>query len=250
MLLKLQPIVITIESEGGPRRVGAVQEAARYGWSPEFVRSIDRNSSMVDQLYDTDRNHKLRKDPMTRGEVACYYGHRKAWGKIAHGAAAYRLVLEDDFQVRDPSALAALAGSVEHMKDWDIVGLSSHNPIGVFRRCQVKDAEIRNYLFKATGAVGYLLSRTGAQKLLRREKVFRPVDEDFIHPWELGLTVHSMIPNPIGEMPGAVSTLETARAKRNRSMSASVRGALLKTRWQLLSLANWYQAAPVSGAAD
>ncbi|MFN8682004.1 glycosyltransferase family 25 protein [Paracoccus sp. P2] len=212
------PLIITIEDENGPRRHHARQEAERQGWTPLFLRSIDTTSPEISRLYDSKWNRRKRKRPMTAGEIACYYGHRQAWQVVAAGKEPARLILEDDFKVARPDLIPLFSQAVDQLPAWDIICLSSHRAKGPFRSLYYEGIAFRKYLFGATGAVGYLLSQNGARKLLSRSKVFRPLDEDFIHPWELGLTVRYTAPRLICEMNDAVSTLEDARKNRKRRL--------------------------------
>lgn len=233
------PLVITIEDASGARRLQALAEAAKHSWKLEFVHSIDKTSPQVSELYAPSLNYKKRKHPMTAGEIACYYGHRKAWNIVACEKMPYRLILEDDFRVAHADLLPSLEGALSKIQDWDIICLSPFRPKRPFKTLFSDKVEVRQHLFGATGAVGYLISRSGATKLLTRSKIFRPLDEDFICPWELNLSVLYTAPGIIEEAPDSISTLESARVEKKKNPLSSFRGAWLKLDWQTRSIFNW-----------
>lgn len=233
------PLVITIEDASGPRRQQALAEAKKHNWTLEFVRSIDKTNPHITELYDPILNYKKRKRPLTAGEIACYYGHRKAWNIVTRGEAPYRLILEDDFCVSHADLLPPLERSLSEIPCWDIICLSPFRPKRPFKILFSDRVEVRRHLFGATGAVGYLISRDGAAKLLSRPKIFRPLDEDFIFPWELNLSVLYTYPSIIGETSESISTLESARAEKRKDPLSSFRGAWLKLNWQTRSISNF-----------
>lgn len=236
-----KPLVITVESEGGPRRVRAVSEAAAYGLAPEFVVSIPRDDPRITAVYDVETNRRWRKYEMTAAEVSCYCGHRLAWAQVRDGDSPFRLILEDDFEIVDPVALDRLERVAERLKGWDIIMLSRFQPRGRFRVIAADGFELRDYQYGPTSAVGYLITPVGAERMLSRKKIFRPIDEDFINPWELDIRVLAVAPDIVKEHEHSISKIENERAKRQHSVSKSVRDIFLKARWQVLSRFHWWR---------
>lgn len=229
-----------MEDIGGCRRRHAQYEAAKYGLRPQFVRSIPKDDPLIKSIYDQKSNHRWRKRPMTPAEISCYWGHRSAWQIVACDIAPFRLILEDDFEFSRPADLHYLAERVcPSIPDWDIIILAPHLPNGKYRTLLSETFELRDYRYGATGAVGYLLTPDGARKLLTRPRVFRPLDEDFINPWELNLRILTVSPPLIREYRQGISLIESERRKRKRNLIRSVYGGMLKLRWKLLSHYHW-----------
>lgn len=233
------PLVITIEPEDSPRRRRAVEEAAAHGLTPEFVMSIPKDDPRIAEIHDVKMNRRWRKHMMTPAEVSCYSGHRIAWKQIVEGNAPYRLILEDDFEIVSPDALRRLERLAAELGDWDIIMLYRFKPRGRYRVIATDGLELRDYQYGPTSTAGYLISHSGAQKILARKKIFRPIDEDFINPWELGLRVLAVSPDIVREYDRSASNIEQERSGRRRNLWMSLRDIFLKARWQMLSRYHW-----------
>lgn len=233
------PLVITIEPEDSPRRRRAVEEAAAHGLTPEFVMSIPKDDPRIAEIHDVEMNRRWRKHMMTPAEVSCYSGHRIAWKQIVEGGAPHRLVLEDDFEIVSLDALHRLERLAAELGGWDIIMLYRFKPRGRYRVIAADGFELRDYQYGPTSTAGYLITRQGAEKMLARQKIFRPIDEDFINPWELSLQVLAVSPDIVREYDRSLSTIEAERLSNTRSLRASLRGILLKARWQLLARHHW-----------
>lgn len=232
------PLIVTYQTEG-PRIDYACREARRLGLNPRIALSIRSDDPRVAELYDPELNFRLRKKAMTAGEIACYWGHREAWRLLLEDGADFALVLEDDFQVKDDELLQSAIRALPKMPAFDILLLRMHKPRGPVRRWSIEGVCVEERIFGATGATGYLITAQAARKLLARPRIFRPVDEDFIAPWELGLRVLNLNPEPIGETTALTSSLDEQRCTRATGRKRPLRSAWLKTRWQMLSLAHW-----------
>ncbi|WP_073065359.1 glycosyltransferase family 25 protein [Paracoccus solventivorans] len=233
------PLVITIEPEDSPRRRRAVEEAAAHGLTPEFVMSIPKDDPRIAEIHDVKMNRRWRKHMMTPAEVSCYSGHRIAWKQIVEGGAPYRLVLEDDFEIVSLDALRRLERLAAERGDWDIIMLCRFNPKGKYRVVASDQFQLRDYCYGPTSAAAYLVTQDGTRKLLSRERIFRPVDEDFINPWELGLRALAVSPDIVREYDRSDSNIEQERTNRQRNLGRSLRDIFLKARWQLLSNHHW-----------
>ncbi|HEX6000107.1 MAG TPA: hypothetical protein VFZ16_12050, partial [Hyphomicrobiaceae bacterium] len=82
---------------------------------------------------------------------------------------------------------------------WDVVRLCGH-PKRAFR--PLAQLAGNNSLVQFSripiGRAGYLVSRRGAQKLLKPRKVCRPGDVEMTHPWNLDdLDTYGVVPPPV-----------------------------------------------------
>lgn len=239
------PLIITIAPEESPRRQRAIAEAASHGLTPRFVVSIPKDDPRIAQIHDVSMNRRWRKHMMTPAEVSCYSGHRLAWAQIIREAPRFQLVLEDDFEIVDLDAFHRLGRLAERLDGWDIIMLSKFNPKGRFRVIATDGFELRDYQYGPTSAAGYMITKAGAEKMLSRKTVFRPIDEDFINPWELGLRVLAVAPDIVREYDRRDSGIETERLARKSSLPRSILGLVLKARWQLLSRHHWKRRPPL-----
>ena len=186
--------------------------------------------------------------PLLEAEVGCYASHLVAAGMVCARELPYALVLEDDVDV-DPdfrsiieSAVAAIPG------EWDILSLSGakqhpHRSVaGPFG----KDRQLVRYLHFPKTTAAYVLSTSGARKLLSTRVRMRPVDVDIRYGWEMGLTGYGIFP-PLAEQSGKfASSIPKVRKQRFYWRSAPLgylRGRLGRLRrFGVFNLARSYLA--------
>jgi glycosyl transferase family 25 len=140
--------------------------------------------------------------PLTAGEIGCYASHLSIWQRIAtggYGPAA--LVCEDDTELSDD--LDGLLEAVLRVapSGWDIVRLVDNDKLAERKSLPLAHlpgarALIR-YWHLPMLAGGYLLSTSGARKLLRARIRKHGVDADLRRPWIYGLEHYGVHPAPI-----------------------------------------------------
>lgn len=167
------------------RRLAAVD--ARDGRAVAATADVDQTYRLGDQLY-VQPDARLEacfgaEEPirMTRQEVAVAQSHVEAWKAIAAGPCNHVLVLEDDVWFKSGAAAAINRGwraAVLRQAGQGgprLLYLSYQDAGGTASRVDVCDA-----LFRPERGLwflsGYVLSRDGAQMLLRAMPVVGPVD--------------------------------------------------------------------------
>jgi GR25 family glycosyltransferase involved in LPS biosynthesis len=238
----LPVLVLTSPHSPAARVVSARQESERLPRRVDvsFVAGHGPDDPVLDDLYDPVANRRRTNRPLSRGEIAAYATHRKAWRALVDSGAPHGLVLEDDFGIRDPDGLAvAIARADELLSGRDIVKLYDFPRNGRQDYAAIRDVgpfRLGKWRYPSAGTVAYLISRGGAQKLLQRRSVFRPVDEDLKYFWELDLDVWSMIEPPVVEIGAEVggSTLDAGRkAAKSRKTFDRLRGNLILLSWRI-----------------
>jgi glycosyl transferase, family 25 len=154
--------------------------------------------------------------PLRPAQIGCIASHLAVMRKIVFehpcGAA---LVLEDDAIL--PSDLRAVLDALLATLPprWDIVRLC-RPPKRAFRPLRELSTSRPHTLVRYSripvGAAGYLVSSTGALKLLRPRHIRRPNDVEIAHPWLMDLDVYGVVPPPISQERVAVPS--TVRGKR------------------------------------
>ena len=179
------------ERHGAPltsvtRRFSAVD--ARYMEGESDSTTVDPIYTLADQLLvhpnpllainDLTRTHEVH---MTPQEIAVARSHVQVWRLIAEGDVPSALVLEDDVFMpygftRDLEVTwgALNLGAESHQLDFDLLYLA-YREVGEFTR-QRGSLPRRRQRPGIWEASGYVLTRTGAQKLLERLPVRGPVD--------------------------------------------------------------------------
>jgi GR25 family glycosyltransferase involved in LPS biosynthesis len=167
------------------RRLPAVD--ARDGRAVAASADVDVTYRVGDQLYVQpdvrlaacfDASEPVR---MTRQEVAVARSHIEAWKAIAAGTDDHVLILEDDVWFR-PRARAAIDNG---WRDAVAHSAARQGPQLLYLSYAVADPvaprrELSKSVFRPTRGLwflsGYVLSRTGAEQLLRSMPVVGPVD--------------------------------------------------------------------------
>jgi glycosyl transferase family 25 len=108
--------------------------------------------------------------PLRKTEVACYYSHRSAWDRVIRSREP-ALILEDDAILS--IFLPELLDSLNKIKSTDLINLENRSRKKFVSRSYV-DIECNSKLLRLyqdrTGAAGYILWPSGANKLIQLEK--------------------------------------------------------------------------------
>jgi GR25 family glycosyltransferase involved in LPS biosynthesis len=189
------------------RRQGFDQVAARSVYQPD--QDKERRAHIQETLAQNEDNLRLIRvaalEPpialpgaafgatLSVGEIGCYASHMKAWDALLASRSPLALVLEDDARI--PSNLADLVREMIAVlpMQWDLVHLYDRDeylarPLGAVGT----EHELVRYSRVPGGCVAYLISRSGARKLRRRELRLWPLDTDFRRPWHsISIARHS-----------------------------------------------------------
>jgi len=138
--------------------------------------------------------------PMGNGEKGCYCSHMTAWRQLLDGNAAAMAVFEDDVRLLPalPQALQAVAALPAG--SWDMVKLFGRAQEKVASRRPLAELslELITYRRVPSFATGYVVSRSGARKMLASRQPFgRPVDVDMRFWFENGMRVFGVHPSVI-----------------------------------------------------
>jgi glycosyl transferase, family 25 len=240
------------------RRLEPAMEQAKSlfpGHQVEAVTGFDAGAPEAVSLYDARANAWRLKRSLTPGEIAAYATHRLAMRRFLDSGADSAIFLEDDFIALDADALrfvadqgsALLPSGADMLKLYDFPRdrqLKKNRPVALVRHMRL---ELAKWWSVPAGTVGYVITRRGAACFLKRERVFRQIDEDIKYFWELGLDVWSTSLPLLGERSLALggSRLETERIGRPKTRlhrrifgMGLVLERKLKCRWHMKS---WLQ---------
>ncbi len=162
------------------------------------VRAIDRQTEFgPDLLREHGQRDAARYGPLTPGEVCCGLGHMRIWRRLAESDAPAALVLEDDAVIAPQIHAFLGAGFLGLLKLHDLtcVKLEYHH-VAPARRGKKRPlgraldevpgavpARLYRLLGPFLGTGAYLLTREGAQDLLRRhDRLYWPVDQFMFDP--------------------------------------------------------------------
>lgn len=127
--------------------------------------------------------------PMARAEIGCALSHRSAYATVESEGLERAVILEDD---AEPTPQLAVLLQADLPLGFDVV--SFYTGSAVVRRkpaATVAGVQLHRATGKVDHTVGYLLSRSGARKLLAAtHRIRRPSDWP-IHPSDLAFYVTS-----------------------------------------------------------
>ena len=148
------------------------------------------------QLYSPALNAVQFFRPLVDGEKGCYASHLRACEHLLASQNTAVVVLEDDVSLETGFAEVVHAVAQLPADSWDIVKLYSRDgeqPWG--ERPLTPNHRLITYRRVPSMSNGYILSRSGARKLLAGRRPFgRPVDVDVRYWWECGLRVAGVTP--------------------------------------------------------
>jgi len=190
------------------------------------VEGVRTDAPVVKTLYSPWKNLLFQKRSLSPAEIACYAGHRAIWEKIVSRNEPYAVVFEDDAKIVDNDKFAQALSDITSGQ-FDLVKLFDLRPKSIVMRSSFRSTALVVHKMVAASTCCYVISREAASRLLSRQSVYRAVDEDFSHPWEFGITIWSVHPNPVIEGQFA-SAIEGARLDSRRNKLRSLYGLLVQ----------------------
>jgi glycosyl transferase family 25 len=195
---RIPAYILTIEDRSHPRLKNALAQIAKIDAVARIIKGVVPNGRDFYNSYSPLINLFLLKRSLSAGEICCYIGHRKAWKEFVDEGHSHALIFEDDFCVDDPERFRKnIDDCVSVQSTNEIIKLFDFRPKDISVRSVVGNTAIVAYTYPTSGAVAYIIGRDAAKALLKRQRFYRPVDEDLSHMWEFGIRVWSVHPNPV-----------------------------------------------------
>ena len=199
--MKEQPKIFLINLKNSTERLEkSTERLGSQNVDFERIDAVHGKSLSEDEVaahYSAEMNSDKFYRPLSRGEIGCYFSHRKAWQRIVAQKLDYATVMEGDFRL--VGELTQVFEALETLNgQWDLVKLAAYNnrerPIRYKTPCNSHfDLVIHNKAM--TGCCAQAITYAGAQKLLAFSEQFgRPVDTDIQHIWETGVPAVSLMP--------------------------------------------------------
>jgi glycosyl transferase family 25 len=234
------------------RRHSIEDQLACIGIPAERIDAVDGSKPLPPELsYYFDARHV-----MDVGALGCYASHIKAWRQITRKALPHALVLEDD-AILPPGLSGLLSDIIATLpKGWDMVHLGTEPDRAVCEIAKVGRRKIVQFSRVPPGAVGYLISRAGAQKLLQAKPRVWPIDTDTRRPWVFKLDVYGVVAPPIRHnwlMPSTIRARGGKRRTPRRGLRAVFRNpirnlAAFRFNWRRLGPLGWWRCLIANSA--
>mgnify|MGYP000665080665 CR=1 FL=1 len=204
----------------------------------DAVRWTALSDAEQQKLYSEDLNQQQFHLPLVAGEKGCYASHIKAWRMLLESQHHAFVVLEDD--VRFDDRLSPVLDAINGLDfPWDMIKLIGREREKVrSRRELIQGVELVEYARVPSLTAGYVISRSGAQKLLASRVPFgRPIDVDLRFWWESDLVVLGVTPSMlILDETSLVSSIGSKADQHGKSWSVRWKKFCLKS---VLTFQNW-----------
>jgi glycosyl transferase family 25 len=145
--------------------------------------------------YSESLNKVQYHSPLVAGEKGCYASHLLAWQDLLNSKSQAMVVLEDDVKLSDRfvSAMDAIA---QLERPWDMIKLiGREKEKAQTQQPLCEGVDILDYARVPSLTAGYVISRSGAQKLLSSRRPFgRPIDVDLRYWWENQMQIFGVYP--------------------------------------------------------
>lgn len=179
--------------------------------------------------------HKI----LHNNELGCFLSHIKCWEALLKTDHKFAFILEDDFTIEND--LQNVAATIDMFEgEWDCIKLCEH-PLKrkAIKQQALSDMTLITYNKIPAGTCAYVISRSGAQKMLNySQKIVRPIDIQFQYWWENDMKVFGLKPYPIAIRSEISSTIDD-QGKSSRSKSRTNIGAKLKQHSRYTWLNYW-----------
>lgn len=182
----------------------------------------------IKQWYCPSKNKKRYNRNLSAGEIGCYISHMRIWQKMVDESMPCCVVLEDDLFIN--AELKDVVDATARLKNWDLIKLSDNRNFPLIDTALLDNGlTVGNYKKAPNGTQGYIISLSGAKKLLSRKPFFRPVDVDMQFHKEVGLSMIGIKPYPIAEDRSFVSEISTINGGSHSNRSTFLRNLIHRT---------------------
>lgn len=228
------PLVFINLDKDAERRSRLEHELARLQVSGQRLPAIWwklLDTKQQQALYDEALNAQQYYKPLVDGEKGCYASHIAAWRRLLNSDAPAMVVLEDDVRLDD--AFAQVIDAITAMPHaWDMVKLMGREHEKVCSAVALTPThQLIQYRRVPSFTAGYVISRNGAEKLLKSRIPFgRPIDIDLRFWWENDMQILGVQPPPVLLDD---TSLDTSITGRKPSPSWTVRWRKLCMKWRL-----------------
>ncbi len=170
-------------------------------WSQYVTRFQGTNGKTV-QPGLWKRRGKLVDVKMKRGRIGCYDSHVRLWESVSRGTNDFALIFEDDANIEySPQYASRISSALQQIegKSWDVILLGHYND----NKYDKSRAIAPNLPFATRWQPmhAYLISKTGAQKLLKNAWPIRKALDVFVGgEISNGLLMYRMEPRLCGQL--------------------------------------------------
>lgn len=145
------------------------RQLSRLGVEYEMVEAVDKRAIPPREWrrYSAEEIARVVGKEVSAGEAACFLSHIRLWERLAAGAAAEALIMEDDVGV-GASLFGVLKNRHKLPGDYERVNFFTDGRLEPFGGFVSGLRRAARYRVSADHPMAYLLTAAGAKKLLER----------------------------------------------------------------------------------
>lgn len=226
-------MVVRVITMFNQKRLGnIVSQLERLDMEYELLEAVNAekiNFNKKNIKVDFEAVAKNREKQLTKGEVACFLSHKKAWEEVVKSGIS-GIILEDDAILEENLASFMQEAKNKHFDMFDVIVLghakkdirykNKYNflePLKEYRNIQGFNIG-HGFKLWTCGAVGYFITVEGAKKLLAMNNVICSVADDWPLYRSQGLNVVQVRPKLVWEnYLNLESSLEGERKTKKRN---------------------------------
>lgn len=210
-------LVINLARSTGRKR-SMQQRLAALGLAHEFLEATAGCALTASDtaLADDGRRRRRFRRPLSDNEIACFISHRRAMARLVASGDPMMAILEDDIVLSAdlPRALAAIEAQDGLFDVVDLGWAGKRSQFFVPCRPLTTDLWLGRTGYLATGAVGYVISRSAAGRFLFQTKRFvDELDRELHRYWVNGLDIYSLSRPVVFHDNAVSSTIDETREK-------------------------------------
>lgn len=194
------PIFVISLSEAAVRQSYMREHLTAHGLDFTLIDAVDGRQFDVAShpAHDTFRRRSFFGRDLKGGEVGCLLSHKKCFEKIVAEDISIALIFEDDV-VLDENFTKILNAALQHKDSYDILRFIKKPKLLKKPHKNLFHLNDKHSICKTHGVPGgayaYLITRTGAEKMLyQMEKNYLPVDTLMGQVWLTGARSYLVMP--------------------------------------------------------
>jgi glycosyl transferase family 25 len=198
------------------RRAAMERQLAKLGLDFERLEASDGAALMPADRDPIDHNKRraITPYPLSDNEIGCWLSHRRALQMVGEGTGLIAAVVEDDAQLA-PEFPRVLQAIEKASPDFDFIFLHRKNKKGeifIPTAPLLPDLHLGRVGPAHMGAIGYVVSKQGAQKFLAYASRFaHAVDKEIHRYWANGLDIYGLERPVVTHADGGRSYIEETR---------------------------------------
>lgn len=193
------PIWIINLKHDEERRKFMVEQLERLGLPYELIEAVD-GSALSDEdfkISSPELSQKTIYRQLTPGEVGCALSHIHLWERMLRDDITEVLIFEDDALIAQ-AMLGVLENRDKLPENWEHINFTTWSRVFPFGDLIFDIYRAGKFLDRPFSAVAYLLTNSGAEKLLSKVKpLYIPIDDYFSI---VGLNSYAVEPQVVSRM--------------------------------------------------